>query len=456
MIHKYKLNGYGVVLDVCSGAVYCVDDVTYDILDYLEDSVEENIDKSIIERLNGKYSDREIREAYDELYSAFKGGLIFSKDRCKDEVGSELLNSPIKAMCINISHDCNMSCEYCFASKGDFGCTRELMTFDTAKKCIDFLVVNSQGRRNLEVEFFGGEPLMAFDTVKKTVEYARGLEEKYNKNFRFTITTNGILLDDDKINFINKEMSTVVLSLDGRKEINDKMRKTLGDQGTYDRIIPKFKRLVELRGGENYYIRGTFTKNNLDFSEDILHIYNLGFNKISVEPVVGEEYTDYTIDKDDLGDVLREYEKLLKIVYDMKKRGSNIDFYRFNIDLKRSPCAIKRLKGCSCGNEFIAVVPNGDIFPCHQFVGEEKFTMGNVNAGTFNGELKKAFSEMNMYKKSKCSECWARMFCGGGCNANNVHYTGDIKKPYSLLCEIEKKRIECALMLNVALSEQRT
>lgn len=451
MIHKYKLNGYMIVLDVCSGAVYSVDGVTYDILDYLKDSVPEVIDNSIIENLRKKYSIQEVKEAYSELYKAFENGHIFSEDKYRDSADSELLNSPIKAMCINIAHDCNMACEYCFASKGDFGCGRELMTFETAKRAIDFLVENSQNRRNLEVEFFGGEPLMAFDVVKKTVEYARNLEEKYNKNFRFTITTNGLLLDDDKIDFINKEMSTVVLSLDGRKEINDRMRKTLGKQGTYDKIMPKFKKLVELRGREDYYIRGTFTKNNLNFSEDVLHIYNLGFNKISIEPVVGEEDIDYVINKNDLQSILNEYEKLSRIIYDMKKNGSDIDFYRFNIDLRKSPCAIKRLKGCSCGNEFIAVTPNGDIFPCHQFVGSDKFIMGNLNEESFNKDMKKMFSEVNMYKKDKCGNCWARMFCGGGCNANNFHYMGDIKNPYPLSCEIEKKRIECALMINVAL-----
>lgn len=450
MIHKYELNGYKIALDTCSGAVYSLDELTYDMLEYFEDDVTEVIDSAIINNFKNKYRENDIREAYNEIYNAFINGKIFSKDKYKEISNSDLLNSPIKAMCINVAHDCNMVCEYCFASKGDFGCGRELMTVETAKKAIDFLIENSKDRKNLEVEFFGGEPLIAFNTVKKTVEYARGLEKKYNKIFRFTITTNGILLTDDKIDFINEEMSTVVLSLDGRKEINDKMRKTKGGKGTYDQIIPKFKRLVERRNGKNYYIRGTFTRNNLDFAKDVMHIYNLGFDEISIEPVVGDKKLDYTINQEELKKVLDEYETLAKQIYKMKVDGSNINFYRFNVDLKNSPCAIKRLKGCSCGNEFIAVVPNGDIFPCHQFVGDDNFIMGNLNSSTFNNDMKELFSKTNMYKKDKCSECWARLYCGGGCNANNFHYMGDIRKTHSLSCEIEKKRIECALMLNVA------
>ena len=452
MVHKYELNGYKIVLDVNSSAVYSVDAVTYDILDYLKDNIPEKINNNIVEKLKNKYKINDIEEAYNELYKAFKEGQIFSEDKCEKLSNSDVLNSPIKAMCINIAHDCNMVCEYCFASKGDFGCGRELMSLETAKKAIDFLIEKSEGRKNLEVEFFGGEPLMAFDTVKKTIEYARSLEKKHNKNFRFTITTNGILLDDDKIDFINKEIYTVVLSLDGRKEINDKMRKTISGKGTYDLIIPKFKKLIELRGGKNYYIRGTFTKNNLDFSKDVMHMYSLGFSEISIEPVISTHKEAYNIDENDLDKILSEYETLAKKIYNMKKNREDINFYRFNIDLKRSPCAIKRLKGCSCGNEFIAVTPNGDIFPCHQFVGDNEFIMGNLNDSSFNNDIKRMFSQKNIYKREGCKNCWAKFFCAGGCNANNFHFNGKITKPHKLSCEIEKKRIECALMLNAALS----
>lgn len=450
MVHKFELNGYKIVLDVSSGAVYSVDDVTYDILDYLKHSVPKKINEFIIENLRKKYAVSEIIDAYNEIYEAFKLGLIFSEDKYKNLINNDLLDSPIKAMCINIAHDCNMICDYCFASKGDFGCKRELMSFSTAKKAIDFLVEKSKNRKNLEVEFFGGEPLMAFETIEKIVSYARDLEKKHNKNFRFTLTTNGLLLDDAKINFINKEIYTVVLSLDGRKKINDSMRKTRNGQGTYDIIIPKFKKLIELRGHKNYYIRGTFTRNNLNFSEDVMHIYNLGFSEISIEPVMSCSEESYNIDESNLIKILNEYELLAKNICKMKKNKLNINFYRFIIDLNKAPCAIKRLKGCSCGNEFVAVTPNGDIFPCHQFVGERKFLMGNLNKNSFNYDIKKLFSQTNIYKKEKCKTCWAKLYCGGGCNANNLHFMGTIENAHDFSCEIEKKRIECALMLNIA------
>lgn len=447
------MNGYMIAVDSCNGLVYSIDNVTYDILDYLNNTVKEYPDEEIFKNLGSKYSRKEIVEAHNELYSLFKKGHIFSKDVYNEISDSPLLNSPIKALCLNVCHDCNMSCEYCFASKGDFGCKREVMPLATAKKAIDFLIKNSKGRKNLEVEFFGGEPLIAFETVKSTVKYARELEKSYNKEFKFTITTNGLILTDDIIDFINEEMSAVVLSLDGRKEINDKVRKTLSGKGSYDYIVPKFKKLISQRKDKEYYIRGTFTRYNLDFYNDVMHIYNLGFNNISVEPVIGKGDLEYLIKPEDSDIICKEYEKLCIEIYNMKKSGSKINFYRFDIDLRRSPCAIKRLKGCSCGNEFIAITPNGDIFPCHQFIGDSKFIMGNINEGSFNNALKNKFSHINFYKKEKCQECWARIFCGGGCNANNFHFMGDILKPYKLFCEIEKKRIKCALMLNVALMQ---
>lgn len=454
MVHKYKMGKYMIAVDSCNAAVLSIDEITYDIIDHLTDCVPQEPSKQILDSLAGKYPSEKITEAYKELYDAYQAGLIFSKDLYRQFCDSPLLNSPIKAMCLNICHDCNMACEYCFASKGDFGGAREVMPLETAKKAIDFLIQHSENQKSLEVEFFGGEPLLAFDTVKNTVDYARNLEKKCGKKFKFTITTNGLLLNDEIIDFINKEFSAVVMSLDGRKSINDRMRKSCCQGGTYDYVIPKFKKLVNARADKEYYIRGTFTKYNLDFSQDVMHIYNLGFKNISIEPVVGSEKADYSLGHQEVEKINSEYERLAQMVLDMKRQGKDINFYRFDIDLSKPPCALKRLKGCSCGNEFIAVAPNGDIFPCHQFVGDDKFLMGNINNGTFNNLIKQKFSQINLYKKEECQKCWARLFCGGGCNANNFHYMDNLFSPFKPFCDIEKKRLECAFMLNVALKNQ--
>ena len=362
-------------------------------------------------------------------------------------------NSPIKAMCLNVAHDCNLRCEYCFAAKGDFGQGRMLMPFEVGKKAIDFLIENSENRHNLEIDFFGGEPLMNFDVVKQIVNYARSIENKFNKKFRFTITTNGLLLTDDKIEYINKEMSNVVLSLDGRKEINDSLRITPNGKGSYDTIVPKYQKLVESRGDKDYYVRGTFTKNNLDFTKDVLHMVDLGFEQLSIEPVVSDEKLDYSIKENDLPRVFEEYENLAKTIISKRKNNEFFNFFHFMIDLNQGPCAIKRLRGCGCGNEYIAITPTGDIFPCHQFVGNDKWKMGNLFDNTFNTELKSVFSKANVYTKSECKNCWAKFYCSGGCNANNLQYENSILTPHSISCKLEKKRLECAIMIQAALNE---
>ena len=454
MVHKYKLNGYNIALDVNSGAVHVLDDISFDILDILDDGIKKEIDNNILDLLKQKYNEKDIIESYNELYELFKNKQLFSKDDYKPFT-KMMENSPIKAMCLNVSHDCNLRCEYCFAAKGDFGQGRMLMSFEIGKKAIDFLINNSGTRHNLEVDFFGGEPLMNFDVVKQIVDYARSIEDKFNKKFRFTITTNGLLLTDDKIEYINKEMSNVVLSLDGRKDINDMLRITPNSKGSYDSIVPKYQKLVNSRGDKDYYVRGTFTKHNLDFTKDVLHMVDLGFEQLSIEPVVSDEKLDYSIKEKDLPKVFNEYENLAKEIIKRRKNKEFFNFFHFMIDLNQGPCAIKRLRGCGCGNEYIAVTPTGDIFPCHQFVGNYEWKMGNLNDKTFNSEMKKTFSKTNIYTKTKCKDCWAKFYCSGGCNANNWQYEKDILTPHSISCELEKKRLECAIMIQAALNDNK-
>lgn len=452
MVHKYKLNGYNIALDVNSGAVHILDDISYDILDILNDSINKEINNNILEKLELKYNKNDIIESYNELYNLYKNNQLFSKDEY-EPFTKMLENSPIKAMCLNVAHDCNLRCEYCFASKGDFGQGRMLMPFEVGKKAIDFLIENSGDRHNLEVDFFGGEPLMNFDVVKHIVDYARSIEKKFNKNFRFTITTNGLLLTDDKIEYINREMSNVVLSLDGRKEINDLLRITPNSKGSYDTIVPKYQKLVESRGDKDYYVRGTFTKNNLDFTKDVLHMADLGFEQLSIEPVVSDEKLEFSIKESDLPRVFEEYENLAKVIIDKRKNKEFFNFFHFMIDLNQGPCAIKRLRGCGCGNEYIAITPTGDIFPCHQFVGNDEWKMGNLFDNNFNTKIKDTFSKTTVYTKSNCKNCWAKFYCSGGCNANNLQYENNIFTPHSISCELEKKRLECAIMIQAALTE---
>ena len=449
MIHKYKLNNYNILIDVNSGAIHIIDNICFDILDVIN---KENLytypEDKLISEFSNKYSKQDILETYQEIQTMFQNNKLFTGDLIFGEnTKDKIVNSPIKAMCINIAHDCNLKCEYCFAAKGDFGCGKELMTLDTAKKAIDFLIDKSEGRRNLEVDFFGGEPLMNFNVIRDTIEYARSIEKKYDKNFRFTITTNGLLLDDEKIDFINREMDNVVLSLDGRKKINDKLRLTKSGKSSYEMIVPKYQKLIKNRKGKDYYVRGTFTKNNLDFSEDVIHMYNLGFENMSIEPVVSDPRLNYSIKEEDLEKIFEEYEILAKKIIEIKKKNKKINFFHFMIDLEKSPCAIKKFKGCGCGNEYVAVTPNGDIYPCHQFVGQDEFKMGNLNDNTFSQPLKNKFSSNNIYSKDECKKCWAKYFCSGGCSANNFNFEKNINTPHKISCDLQKKRLECAIMI---------
>ncbi|MDF1495111.1 thioether cross-link-forming SCIFF peptide maturase [Caproiciproducens sp. CPB-2] len=452
MIHKYSLNGFHIVLDTNSGAVHLFDDAPFDMLDYLNDSVPENPPREMLNGLSGKYDGETVREAYEELKELYRIGQLFSMDEY-GKFAEMMKDAPVKSMCLNIAHDCNLRCEYCFAAKGDFGRGRMLMPFAVGKRAIDFLIEKSEGRHNLEVDFFGGEPLMNFEVVKQIVNYARSIEKEHNKNFRFTITTNGILLTDDKIDFINREMSNCVLSLDGRKSVNDLLRVRADGTGSYDTIVPKFQKLVASRGDKDYYARGTFTKHNLDFTNDVLHMAELGFEQISVEPVVSDVKLDYSIREEDLPRVFEEYERLANTIIDRKKAGKGFNFFHFMLDLDQGPCAIKRLRGCGCGNEYIAVTPEGDIFPCHQFVGDESFKMGNVMDGTLNTDMKHSFALANVYSKPECRNCWAKFYCSGGCNANSQQYEGDIHKAHKISCDLEKKRLECAIMIKAAMAE---
>lgn len=457
MIHKYRLNGYNIVIDVHSGGIHVVDDIAYDILDIIKPPLSNGIDSMAMQLLSAKYGDADIKESYGELKELFDADMLFSKDDYQ-QFSEMMVSSPVKAMCLHVAHDCNLRCKYCFASTGDFGVGRKLLDAETGIKAIDFLLENSTGRKNIELDFFGGEPLMNMEVVRAVVDYARSIEKEHNKNFRFTITTNGVLLNQENIDYINKEMSNVVLSIDGRKEVNDRMRPSINDRGSYDIIMPKYKDLVKNRlkntnGYDQYYVRGTFTKHNLDFANDVMHLNDIGFDQVSVEPVVSNSTMEYALTETDLPQIYAEYEKLALQLIDRKKEGNGFNFFHFMLDLEQGPCAIKRLRGCGCGNEYVAVTPDGDIYPCHQFVGMDEWKMGSVNDGTFNRDMKKDFAKANIYNKPECMECWAKFYCSGGCNANNHQYAGGILKPHKLSCDLEKKRLECAIMIKAALAE---
>jgi len=447
VVHQYKNNGYNIVLDVNSGAIHVVDEVTYDVIKGYEGSTKEEV----ISKLAGKYSEEEVKEAYEEVTQLKENGELFTNDDYEGYIDG-LADRPtvVKALCLHIAHDCNLACRYCFAEEGEYHGRRALMSFEVGKKALDFLIANSGSRRNLEVDFFGGEPLLNFQVVKDLVAYGREQEKIHNKNFRFTLTTNGVLLDDDIIAFANKEMSNVVCSIDGRKEINDKMRPFRKGDGSYDLIVPKFQKLAESRGQDKYYVRGTFTKNNLDFSEDVLHLANLGFKQISVEPVVAEETDSYALREEDLPVLFEQYDKLAKEMVERKKEGKDFNFFHFMIDLEGGPCVAKRLSGCGSGTEYLAVTPWGDFYPCHQFVGKEEFLMGNVDEGITNLDLQRKFKKCNVYAKPKCRDCFAKFYCSGGCAANSYNFTGDINNAYDVGCELQKKRIECAIMIKAA------
>jgi uncharacterized protein len=453
MIHKFENNGYKIALDVNSGAVHILDDISYRLLDYAGEDMHSSLHKAAEEGLGREYSRIELIEAWGELFGLYCAGKLYSKD-VYEKYKYAAANSPVKSMCLNVAHDCNLRCKYCFASTGDFGGGRRLMPFEVGRAAIDFLMVNSGARHNLEIDFFGGEPLLNFDVVRKIVSYGREAEKANNKTIRFTITTNGLLLDDEKTDFINKEMSNVVLSIDGRKEVNDSMRVKADGSGCYDDIVAKYRRLAAARGYENYYVRATFTGENLDFAKDVLHLADLGFDQISSEPVVLDKSAPLAIKDSDLERVFEEYDRLAREVLERKQQGKGFNFFHFMVDLDGGPCAIKLIKGCGCGNEYVAVTPQGDIYPCHQFVGRPQYVMGNVllNNGELDAQMKDRFAAANIFFKEKCRDCWAKFFCGGGCNANNSEYMGDILKPLDITCEIEKKRVECSLMIKAALS----
>ena len=465
MLHSFQLNGYNIVMDVNSGAVHVVDGMVYDMIQLLDaDFLARSFDSSFTEKLEqaypaqlfapleARFARSQLEEGYEEIYEMYQNGQLFTSDDY-EQFADMMVSAPIKAMCLNVAHDCNLRCSYCFASTGDFGGERKLMTAETGKKAIDYLLKYSGDRHNLEMDFFGGEPLMAFDVVKEVVDYARSKEKEYNKNFRFTITTNGMLLTDDKIDYINKEMYNVVLSLDGRKEVNDRMRFCVNGSGSYDIILPKFQKMAKERGDGQYYIRGTFTKYNKDFSNDVLHFYEKGFEQISIEPVVTDPKLPYALTEEDLPEVYAEYEKLAKIIIEKRKNGEFFNFFHFMIDLTGGPCVYKRLSGCGSGTEYLAVTPWGDFYPCHQFVGEEQYLMGNVDEGITKPEIVKDFGRCNVYTKPDCKDCFARFYCSGGCAANGYHFGGDIRGNYKIGCELQRKRVECAIMIKAALAE---
>ena len=452
MVHQYKNNGYDIVLDVNSGAIHVVDDVTYDVIALYEGHTREEIVNSLRER----YPETEVEEALDEVQMLVDNEELFTKDTYENYI-MDFKKRPtvVKALCLHIAHDCNLACQYCFAEEGEYHGRRALMSFEVGKKALDFLIANSGNRRNLEVDFFGGEPLMNWQVVKDLVAYGREQEKFHDKKFRFTLTTNGVLLNDEVMEFCNREMGNVVLSIDGRKEVHDKMRPFRKGAGSYDLIVPKFQQFAESRHQDKYYVRGTFTHYNLDFSEDVLHLADLGFKQISVEPVVAEPKEPYAIREEDLPKLFEEYDKLAVEMIRRHKSGEDFNFFHFMIDLEGGPCVAKRLSGCGSGTEYLAVTPWGDFYPCHQFVGNEKFLLGNVDEGILNTDIRDEFKCCNVYAKEKCRKCFARFYCSGGCAANAYNFSGDICGAYDIGCELQKKRIECAIMIKAAEEEQK-
>ncbi len=458
MIYQYKNNGYNIVLDVNSGSVHVVDDVVYDLIPLVEKALQQGLTGA--EEIAGRAAEESgnskemCLEAVKEILELKEAGMLFTEDIYRDYIFDfKNRQTVVKALCLHIAHDCNLACRYCFAEEGEYHGRRGLMSFEVGKKALDFLVKNSGNRVNLEVDFFGGEPLMNWQVVKELVAYGRSLEEPYHKKFRFTLTTNGILLNDEIQEFVNKEMSNVVLSIDGRKEVHDRMRPFRGGQGSYDVVIPKYQKLAESRNQMNYYVRGTFTRNNLDFAEDVLHLADLGFEQISVEPVVAQDTEDYAIREEDIPKIKEEYDKLAVELLKRRKEGRGVNFFHFMIDLEGGPCVAKRLSGCGSGTEYLAVTPWGDFYPCHQFVGQEEFLMGNVEDGIINTKIRDEFKCCNVYAKEKCKDCFAKFYCSGGCAANSYNFHGSITDAYDIGCELQRKRIECAIMMKAALAE---
>lgn len=463
MIHQYKNNGYYIILDVNSGSVHSADALLYDAVEILSGIVPDmetpapltkEQKQAVCTALAGRYEAAETLEVLEEIQALIDAEELFTADVYKNYVMDfKKRQTVVKALCLHIAHDCNLACKYCFAEEGEYHGRRALMSFEVGKKALDFLIANSGNRVNLEVDFFGGEPLMNWDVVKQLVEYGRSREKECNKKFRFTITTNGVLLNDEIMDFCNREMSNVVLSLDGRKEVNDRMRPFRNGSGSYDLIVPKFQKFAESRGTKDYFVRGTFTRNNLDFSKDVLHFADLGFKKLSIEPVVADPKEPYSIREEDLPQIMEEYDRLAKEFIKRKKEGRGFQFFHFMIDLNQGPCVAKRLSGCGSGTEYLAVTPWGDFYPCHQFVGMEDFLLGNVDEGITNTKVRDEFKLCNVYAREKCRDCFARFYCSGGCAANAYNFSGDITGAYEIGCAMQKKRIECAIMIRAALAE---
>ena len=459
VIHQYKNNGYNIVLDVNSGSVHVVDDVVYDVIPIAGKGLEagrgeKETEEECVESLKGNHAPEDIRDAFSQIMELKEAQMLFTPDIYENYiVDFKKRQTVVKALCLHIAHDCNLACRYCFAEEGEYHGRRALMSYEVGKKALDFLVANSGKRVNLEVDFFGGEPLLNWQVVKDLVAYGRSLEEPNHKKFRFTLTTNGILLDDEILEFANKEMANLVLSIDGRKEIHDLMRPYRGGQGSYDKVVPIFRKAAESRGQMNYYVRGTFTRNNLDFSKDVMHLADLGFEQISVEPVVASPEDDYALREEDIPALLEEYDRLAAELLNRRKEGKGVNFFHFMIDLEGGPCVAKRLSGCGSGTEYLAVTPWGDLYPCHQFVGKEEFLMGNVFEGIARTDIRDEFKTCNVYAKEKCRNCFARFYCSGGCAANSYNFHGHINDAYDLGCELQRKRIECAIMIKAALAD---
>ena len=462
MVHLYKNNGYNMVLDVNSGSIHVVDDVVYDVLELLNEAEdrrkEEGFRQEITDKMLAKYGEditaEDMKDVFEDLDELEENGTLFTVDVYKEGViDFKKRQTVVKALCLHIAHDCNLACRYCFAGEGEYKGDRSLMSLEVGKKALDFLVANSGNRRNLEVDFFGGEPLMNFDVVKELVAYGRELEKTHDKHFRFTLTTNGVLLRDDVIEFANKEMDNIVLSIDGRKEVHDHMRPFKNGKGSYDFILDKFKTVAESRNQQKYYVRGTFTHYNLDFVKDVLSLADEGFEQISVEPVVAGPEEPYAIREEDIPQICEGYDELAKEMLKRKKEGRGFNFFHYMIDLSGGPCVYKRLSGCGSGTEYLAVTPWGDLYPCHQFVGEEEFCLGNVDDGIVNTDMRDTFKLCNVYAKEECRNCFAKFYCSGGCAANAYHCHQDINKPYEIGCELQRKRVECAIMLQAAYAE---
>ena len=458
MIHQYQLNGYNIVIDVCSGSVHAVDEVAYDVIADFEQKTKDEILASLGEKyaaVDG-ITPAEIAECYDQVQQLKEEGLLFAPDTFAPMAGElkQKTAGVVKALCLHVAHTCNLNCSYCFASQGKYHGDRAVMSFEVGKRALDFLIENSGTRHNLEVDFFGGEPLMNFDVVKKLVAYARSIEAEHGKNFRFTLTTNGVLIDQDVIDFCNAEMSNVVLSLDGRKEVHDRYRVDYAGNGSWERIVPKFQQLVEARGGKNYYMRGTFTHQNPDFLADIQQMLDLGFTELSMEPVVCAPNDPAELTAEDRRIVMEQYEKLASLMLKREKEGKPFTFYHYMIDLTDGPCIYKRISGCGSGTEYMAVTPWGDLYPCHQFVGDEKYRLGDVWTGVTNKAAQREFGECNVYARPECADCWAKLYCSGGCAANAYHATGSVKGVYQAGCDLFRKRMECAIMLAVARSDE--